>query len=589
MEVNLLSMYHPAAALHQPRLWSVMLNDWSNLPKKVPADFTVVEQDPIYDIPISLDTENNPDGSLGTWSVAYRDSSGQLSINSFPGSKPHAEFNGEVVFHNYKWDARVLAKAGMKLPELSKVHDSMIMAYCLGLGRQDVRTDSSKIDVGISGGLGLKYLARRHLGMEMDSWDSIKDQPPEKMVEYNAKDSVATLLLWEQFKPQLPEHYFTIDMPLLHVLMAMEDRGIMVDPKKLGNYEAYLNKEIGSIELPFNPYSTKQLKDYIYGKLKVQPFSFTPSGEPSVDADVLETIDDPIVKKVLAYKSLYTEKNTYTKNYVKCLELGERIHPEFKQVRTATGRLSSANPNLQNVPREGAMRSLFIAPEGKKLIRIDWYQLELYVLAAISGEENLLAAVKAGRNLHQETADMTGFTYDDAKTLNYLMIYGGGPWKVSQQFHIPLDVAKEYIAQYFRKYPGIKRYMNEQEAKAIEERKVTSWFGRTRRLDAMYAEDWRVRKEGIREAINTPVQGTGAEIVKIAMIDLHYKHKAQMLLQVHDELLLEVDAEEADEYAQWLGDYLPTLTEINNVRFPVGIGVGQNWKEAKEKEKAIGS
>lgn len=584
MKVKILAQYHPAASLHQPRLWSTMLADWEFMPKSVPSDFTFVEHKGGYPPIVALDTENDRAGELGIWGVAYRDEKGKIVVESYEGTKVKRLFpDSTVLFHHAKWDLRVLARN--KMPTPKKYLDTMVAAYCLGLGRQDVTMDSSKGDVGMVGGLGLKYLARRHLGMSMDTWTEMKDKGADELRVYNAKDAVATLLLYEAWKDKLPQHFYDIDMPLLPVLMAMEDRGIMLDPKRLGKYNEYLRKEIESIELPFNPQSPKQLGEYIYGYLKIEPWKFTATGQPSTDASVLETIDNPVIQKVLRIKSLMKEHGTYTSSYLKKMTLKGRIHPEFKQVRTATGRLASANPNLQNVPREGPMRGLFIAPKGKKLIRLDYFQLEFYTMAAITQDERMMEAALSRRNIHAETAKSTGLSYDDAKTLNYLMLFGGTPWKISKQFHVSIETAKQYRIDYFEKYPGILKYMEEKREQALSEKVAVNWFGRVRRLDAMYVDDWRVREEGIREAYNTPVQGTAAEIVKRAMIDLHEKHSAPLLLQVHDELIFEVDTRKAKAYAAWLKEYVPTITIINGVTFPVSVGIGSTWAEAKKEEK----
>jgi len=417
--------------------------------------------------------------------------------------------------------------------------------------------------------------------MEMQSWDEVKDGKGD-MAEYNAKDSVATYLLWEKWQPHLPQHFWDIDMPLLPVLMAMEDRGILVDPNFLQEYAKVLDEKLGNIELPLNPFSPKQVAEYVFGTLGYEPTKFTDTKQPSVDKEVLEQIDDPIVRRILEYREFYKERKTYVSSYINRMQFDNRIHCDFKQTGTATGRLSSARPNLQNVTRDTELRRLFVAPEGLLLIRTDWSQLELRVFAAIANERTMLGAIEAGRSIHQETADRIGLSYDESKTINFLMLYGGGAWKISQEFHVPIDKAKALIADYYKAYPGIKRYHEQQTEIAHEQRKVVNWFGRTRRLDGMYSEHWRTIKDTEREAINTPVQGAAAEVVKLAMIDLHEKHRAPMILQVHDELLFEVPEKEAKEYAQWLKEYVPTITEINGVRFPIEVSYGRNWKEAKE-------
>lgn len=583
MKLNVLAMYHPAAALHQPRLWAVMLGDWENLPETVPHDYILVKEHKIYPDTISLDTEQSQTGGLGAWSVAYRDKQDRLCVERYMGARPKKRLDTAVVFHNAKYDLRVLRANKMQQPK--EVHDTMIAAYCLGLGRQ-APADSAKTKSGsmMVGGLGLKYLARRHLGMEMKTWLEVKDHP-EMQVEYNDADSVATYLLFEKWKPKLPEHYFKIDMPLLPVLMAMEDRGMAIDPDYLDTFSKYLDKQLEEIELPLNPYSSLQIHSYIYGTLGIEPWKFTDSGAPSTDADVLESIDDPIVQDILKYRELHKEKGTYADNYVAGSKADERIHTEFKQTSTSTSRLSSARPNLQNVPdpkKGSGMRALFIAPEGKSLVRLDWERMELWGIAIEAEEHVLLDALLRGEDPHQETADFLGIPRHEGRNVNFLMVYRGGAWKISQEFGVPIGRAKELEEGWYRKYPAIREYHKSMAERARDERKVSLWTGRTQRIDAMYAPDWRVRQAGEREAINMPVQGGCAEIVKLAMIDLHYKHSAPMILQCHDELIFEVNKKEAKDYAQWLYSYVPKITPWNGIELPVSVKIGQNWKECSE-------
>ena len=582
--------YHPAAALHQPRLWAVMLDDWSNPPDQVDHDYVVVDPKRKYPDWVALDTENDANGKLGVWSMAFRDESGQLCVAPFEGAEPHMRFGGNVIFHNYKWDAKVLDRAGMKRPPPSQVHDTMIAAYCLGLGRQDVK-DTGRSGDRMVGGLGLKYLARRHLGMQMKTWQQVSEDPAS-IPEYNANDSVATYLLFEKWRDKLPQHYWDIDMPLLDVCMSMEDRGMMVDPDFLKRYAEYLDGELDGIkdDLPLNPYSPDQVAGYVYGTLGIEPTKFTETGKPSTEKEILETIDDPIVRQILKYKEFYIDRKTYVSNYAKRMDVDNRVHCEFKQTSTATGRLSSARPNLQNVTKDkddrpSELRKLFVAPEGKLLVRVDWERLELLVMAALSQDPAMLKALREGRNLHQETADRMGCSYDDAKTMNFLIQYLGTPFALAQQFHTSIDKATELQKSYFKAYPGVNKFIAGQKEQAHDEKTVYTYFGRKRRLDSMFSENFRTVKEGEREAVNTPIQGTGGEIVKRAMIDLHYSHAAPIILQVHDELIFEVPKKEAKDYAQWLKEYLPTLTIINGVRFPVSVSIGKNWMEAMKDEQ----
>lgn len=575
MKITLIAQYHPAAALHQPRLWAEMLDDWQNMPEKVPSDFTIVPALPSTPM-IALDTETDSKGGLGQWSVATRGDDGRLYVASFFGRQPNVHFLSFVVFHNAKYDVRELRANKMPVPK--EIHDTMIAAYCLGLGRQ-APADSSKSKSGsdMVGGLGLKFLARRHLGMEMKRWDEVKGNP-EEVPEYNAKDSIATYLLAEKWLPILPRHYFDIDMPLLPVLMAIEDRGVQIDPAFLKEYANELDNRLANFDLPLNPHATQEIQSYVYGTLGIEPWKFTDSGAPSVEAEVLEAIHDPLVEHILEYKELYKDKGTYVENYVKLRDENNRVHPELKQVSTSTGRLSCARPNLQNVDKEGNMRKLFVVPPGKKLVRMDYDQLEWRVLAAITQDPVLLGALKSGKKIHQVTAEQMNVKYDDAKKGNFAIIYGAQAWTLAQTLHCTIGQAKEFIKLYFEKFPGVKRYQEQMKEVALKEKKVTNWFGRTRRIDAMYVDQWQVQQEGIKEAINTPIQGAGGEICKIGMIALH-KRNAPMVLQVHDELLFEVDEKDAMAYGHWLQEFVPSLVEINGVRFPVDVKIGNNWYE----------
>jgi DNA polymerase-1 len=585
---KVIAQYHPAAALHQPRLWATLIDDWSHMPTKVDANYIIADYTP--DLPkgklIAMDTENDVTGQLGQWSIACRDAEGKLIVSPYAGSKPNFPWaDNMVVMHNARWDLKVLDAARMPRPK--NYADTMIAAYVLGYGHQESGDSAKGKADSMIGGLGLKYLARRNLGLEMKTWQMIKDKPDE-VPEYNAMDSVATYLLFEKWLPILPKFFWDIDMPLLGVCMAMEDRGMLVDPEFLKRYAESLDGQLTKIDLgELNPFSPPQIIKYVYGKLGIEPTKFTEGNQPSTASEVLEGIDDPIVKNILKYRELYKERKTYVSSYTARMDAFNRVHPEFKQTRTATGRLSCASPNLHNVTKDTELRKLFIAPEGKILIDLDFDQLELRVFAAIANESAMLETLarydKSGKKedkIHSQTSRLIGVSYDDAKVINFLMLYGGGAWKISQEFHVPIDDAKALIAKYYKSYPGIKQFHEKMIAIAHEKHEVENWVGRKRHLDSMLSENWRTIKEGEREAVNTPVQGGAGEVFKIAMIDLHYKHSCPMLSQVHDELIIEYDEKHAKDYAQWLKEYVPTLTIINGVKFPVDVKCGKNWAEA---------
>ena len=453
---------------------------------------------------------------------------------------------------------------------------------CLGYGKQDPK-DGNKDGGKMVGGLGLKYLARRHLGMQMNNWQEVVDKNLD-MVEYNCKDSIAAYLLWEKWVGILPKHFWTIDMPLLNVLMKMEDRGVLVDSDFLVKYAESLDERLATLDLKgINPYSPDQVAKYVYEDLGYTPTRFTDTKKPSTDAEALENIEDPVVKAILEYREVYMEKKKGVSGYAHTDHEG-RIHTEFKQTRTATGRLSSANPNLQNVSK-GEMRKLFIAKPGHKLIILDWKKIEYGILAVVSHDAAMMKAFRAD-TIHQDTADALGVSYDEGKVANFLMQYEGSAWKLSLEFGISIDEASRMLYSYYKKYPGIQEYHRQMKEIAHAKKEVVNIFGRVRRLDGMYTEDKKTIRDAEKQAINTPIQGAAGEIVKLAMIALD-KHDAPMLLQVHDELMFEVPEKDAVDYAHWLNEYVPTITEIEGERFYVDVGIGNNWQEAKAKENIV--
>lgn len=585
-EYNVIFQYHPSAAVHNPRLWADILGDWEHFPTKVDANFLINEKLPvsIKDNLMALDTETDGKGGIGRWSVAYRDEQEKLCVTSYYGAKKGMSFPQEVIFHYAKYDLRELKENKMEVPE--KYHDTLIAAYCLGLGKQ-LPKELQKTGSDMAGGLGLKYLIRRHLGMKQTTWKHVADHP-EEQEEYNAKDSVGTYLLFEKWKQDLPKFYYNIDMPLLEVLMSMEDRGIEIDPEYLSEFAGELDIKLGTYTFPFNPNSPKQIGEYLYGTLKIKPWKFTATNQPSTDIEVLEQIGDPTIKKVLEYKSLFKEKATYIENYQRGMDFNNRIHCTVNQTSTSTGRLSCSKPNLQNVFKRGErvkIRKLFKAKEGHKIVRMDYEQLDFKALAAITQDQYLIDALNSGKKVHSITAEDMDLPYDVAKTVNFGVMFKEEPWTLARDLHITIDEARRFFARYFKKYPNIKKYQDEQEERVKETKcAIIPFTGRFHRIDAMYVDQALIRKEGVKEGINFPVQGTEAEVVKIGMIDLHYKHSLPMLLQVHDELLFEIEASQADAFSHWLKEYIPTIVEIGGVKFTVSVGYGDNWYEAMKNE-----
>ncbi len=583
---TVLPMFHPAAALRVPHLWSTLIDDWQHKADKVDSNFKVTNEFDCHsrNLPklVALDTENDKAGQIGAWSIAYRNQEGQLCAQPRTGALQSFDFPDDsmVIMQNAKWDIRMMASNKMPIPK--NVVDTMIAAYCLGYGKQDPK-DSDKDGGKMVGGLGLKYLARRHLGMQMNNWQEVIDKNMD-MVEYNCKDSIATYLLWEKWLPILPAHFWSIDMPLLSVLMKMEDRGVLVDSNFMVKYAELLDERLNAIDLKgINPYSPDQVAKYVYETLGYTPTRFTETKKPSTDAEALEGIDDPVVKAILEYREAYAERRKGVTNCSQTDHEG-RLHTTFKQTRTATGRLSSANPNLQNVDK-GEMRKLFIAKPGHKLVVMDYKKIEYGLLAVVAHDEAMMKAFRAD-TIHQDTADALGCSYDDGKVANFLMQYEGSPWRLSMEFGVSIDEAKDMVQGYYKKYPGIQKYHIKMKEIAHVEKQVTNIFGRVRRLDGMFSEDKKTIRDAEKQAINTPIQGAAGEVIKLAMIALD-KHNAPMLLQVHDELMFEVPGKEANDYAHWINEYVPTITEIEGEKFYVDVGVGDNWHEAKLKENKV--
>ncbi len=618
VEYDTIAQYHPGAALHQPRLWATMLNDWEILPSRAEPGFILngYQLGKTYEGTVAIDSEGTD--RLEEWSVAYRDEQGKLVVDPYYGPNRNVHFNGRVVMHNAPWDIRVFRASGVDIPEqnysfdildalmvdkgilddtlLSQIKretkrvDTMVAAFCLGMGRQEP-VDTGRSGDRMVGGLGLKYLARRHLGWEMVDWNpDIVDK-----VMYNAKDSAATFLLWEKWEDRLPQHFWTIDMPLQPVLMAMEDRGAMVDPDFLVKYTQIIDEELAQYDLPLNPKAPQELQSYIYGTLEIEPWKFTDGGQPSVEREVLETIDDPLVKDILRVLQLKHERGMYANDFALKLGADGRLHPSIKQTSAATARLSMARPNLQNLETEseregregkGQVRVLFIAPPGHKVVAADASQLDLRAYAALTQDPEMLRIFREGKSIHKEThAALPELEYKEAKTANFTWLYEGTAWKVSQQFHVPIDKAQSYLNTYFDKYKSIPLYHHHMKIIANEEQRVTDSWGRTVRIDAMFTNDRRILRAGERQAINYPVQMDEAEIVKRAMIQLHYRVLAPMILQIHDELLFYIPEAEAEEYAAFLRKFLPSVTEVNGLRFPWEVGIGNNWLEAKHNAK----
>lgn len=410
---------------------------------------------------------------------------------------------------------------------------------------------------------------------------------------------------------QLTELLQSLELPLIPVLARMEERGVAINVQAFADIlqevqndlERLTREAYASAGEEFNLRSSQQLGKILFEKLALKSGSKTKGGQSSTSQAVLEKLagTHPLVDTVLEYRTLEKLRSTYLEPLPRLADANGRIHSSFNQLATATGRLSSSNPNLQNIPVRGAfgkrMRNCFTATQGNLLVGADYSQIELRVLAHISGDEALLDAFHQNADIHSRTAslvfdvpqeDVTAEQRRNAKTINFGLIYGMGPQKLAQELHIGLTEAKEFIARYFSKLQKLKQFYDEVEQSAKAQGYVSTLAGRRRLLPEIFSASQQMQSQARRQAINTVVQGSAADIIKIAMVHVENDAElaalhAKLILQVHDELLLEVPEANAEAAAKRLvalmGDIRPGGVELS-VPLAVDWGIGKTWGEA---------
>ena len=396
-------------------------------------------------------------------------------------------------------------------------------------------------------------------------------------------------------------------MPLVRVLAEMEYKGVLVDKKMLEEYSLSLGKKVDALVKEicdlagedFNVNSTKQLGVILFEKLGLPVIKKTKSGY-STDVDALEKLknEHPIIEKILEYRTLSKLKATYVDGMLPLIN-GEtkRIHANFKQTVTATGRISCTDPNLQNIPirtelgRE--LRKIFIAPEGCSFIDADYSQIELRVLAHISGDETMIEAFKNGEDIHAITAsqvfgvpleEVTKQMRSEAKAVNFGIVYGISDFGLASNIGINRKKAKIYIEKYFEKYPNIKKYMDSEKEKCKELGYVETLWGRRRYVPEIKSNNFNVRQFGERVAMNAPIQGTAADIIKIAMVNVFDELKknnlkSKLILQVHDELVIEAPDDEVETAKEILVNCMENVIKLK-LPLKAEAQVGKNWYEA---------
>jgi DNA polymerase I len=513
----------------------------------------------------------------------------------------------QKIGQNLKYDMSVLARYGIELRGVA--FDTMLESYVLN----SVATRHNMDD------LALKYLGKSTIAFEEVAGKGAKqitfDQVEiEVASKYAAEDADITLQLHEalwpklQALPSLQSVFEKIELPLVSVLSRIERNGVLLDSGLLNRQSAKLSQRLQELERdafelagePFNLGSPKQLQTIFFEKLQLPVKKKTPKGQPSTAEDVLQelALDYPLPKVILEYRGLSKLKSTYTDQLPKQVNPGTgRIHTSYHQAVAATGRLSSTNPNLQNIPirtEEGRqVRKAFIAAPGYQLIAADYSQIELRIMAHLSSDAGLLTAFAQGLDIHKATAaEVFGQSLDavtadqrrSAKAINFGLIYGMSAFGLARQLSIGRGDAQSYIDLYFERYPGVLDYMDRTKALAAEQGFVETLFGRRLYLPEINTSNFQRRQGAERTAINAPMQGSAADIIKLAMIDVDRwlttdKPDARMIMQVHDELVLEVKADQVVEVAAILTAKMSQAVELK-VPLLVETGVGLNWEEA---------
>ncbi len=508
---------------------------------------------------------------------------------------------------NLKYDANVLANHGICLRGIAE--DSMLESYVLDSTGSRHDMDS----------LALKYLGESTIHFEDIAGKGAKQLSfnqiaLEQAAPYAAEDADITLRLHQRLSARLREQgrldavYREIELPLVPVLSRIERNGALISREMLARQSMELAGKLKELEQQaydiaggeFNLSSPKQLGEILFERLEIPVIRKTPKGAPSTAEEVLVELahDYPLPQVILDYRSLAKLKSTYTDKLPQLIDAHTgRVHTSYHQAVAATGRLSSSDPNLQNIPIRSAegrrIRQAFVAPKGYKILAADYSQIELRIMAHLSGDEGLIKAFKNGEDIHRATAaEVFGVGLDEvsdeqrrnAKAINFGLIYGMSAFGLGRQLHIGRNEAQQYIDLYFERYPGVRRYMDDTRALAAEKGYVETLFGRRLHLPEINARNGQRRQAAERTAINAPMQGSAADIIKRAMIavDRYLQDEqpaAQMIMQVHDELVLEVAEEQLDAVQAKVVELMSAAAELA-IPLEVGVGCGDNWDEA---------
>ena len=511
----------------------------------------------------------------------------------------------QKVGQNFKYDLTMFARNGIDVQGVA--FDTMLESYVLNsTGRHN-----------------MDDLAKRYLGHQTISFEEIagkgKNQltfnqiPLEQAAEYAAEDADVTMklqqVLWEKLskEPSLEKLFKEMELPLLGVLSRMERRGVLIDSDALFLQSNEIANRLSELEeqayvlagQPFNLASTKQLQEILFDKLGLPVIQKTPKGAPSTNEEVLEELafSHELPKVLVEHRGLSKLKSTYTDKLPQMVNSQTgRVHTSYHQAVTATGRLSSSDPNLQNIPirnEEGRrIRQAFIAREGYSIVAADYSQIELRIMAHLSSDQGLINAFSQGKDIHRSTAsEIFGVSLDEvtseqrrnAKAINFGLIYGMSAFGLSRQLGISRPDAQKYMDLYFQRYPGVQQFMTNIREKAKAQGYVETLFGRRLYLPDINSSNAMRRKGAERVAINAPMQGTAADIIKRAMIKIdeviRHDPDIEMIMQVHDELVFEVRSEKVEFFREQIKQHMEAAAELV-VPLIVEVGVGQNWDKA---------
>ena len=507
---------------------------------------------------------------------------------------------------NLKYDQHIFANHGVALAGI--IEDTLLQSYVL---------ESHKPH-------DMDNLALRHLGVKTISYAEVVGKGAKQIgfdqvdmdtaTRYAAEDADITLQIHQTLSPQLKLQgrleavYRDIELPARQVLYVMERNGVLIDSIKLAGQSRELGEKMLAIEAkayeaagqPFNLNSPKQIQEILFDKLQLPVKKKTPSGTPSTDEEVLQelALDYPLPKILLEYRGMAKLKSTYTDKLPQMVNHRTgRVHTSYSQAVAVTGRLASSDPNLQNIPirtPEGRrIREAFIAPAGSRIVSADYSQIELRIMAHLSGDERLLRAFANQEDIHRATAaEVFGVAPDAvsseqrryAKVINFGLIYGMSAFGLAGQLNIERSAAQQYIDLYFARYPGVANYMQRTREQAKSQGFVETWFGRRLWLPEINGANGMRRQAAERAAINAPMQGTAADLIKLAMVAVqnwleHGQLRTLLIMQVHDELVLEVPLAELDHVKEKLRELMCHVAELK-VPLEVGLGEGGNWDEA---------